>query len=79
VGQKREGIPVYWLKDWNKETVAGSFYSYELQRAFEPSTFKIEKILKTRTRNKQKEVFVKFLHWPSRFNQWLPEKDVVNL
>lgn len=74
--QKREGLPVYWIKDWNEHSVKGSFYQYELQRAFVPTKLKIEKILKRRTRNRQKEVLVKWLHWPSRFNQWLLERDL---
>ena len=30
--QRREGIPVYKLKDWNGEEIKGTFYQSELQK-----------------------------------------------
>ena len=68
--QVREGLPIYFLKDYYNEPVKGSFYGYELQKAYldENASFKIEKILKRRTRNGRREVLVKWLHWPNKFN-----------
>ena len=74
----REGLPVYFLKDYYDVPVEGSFYGYELQKAHldENSSFKIEKILKRRSRNGRREVLVKWLHWPNKFNQWIDAEAV---
>ena len=43
----------------------------------DPSTeYHIEKLLKRRLRNKQKEVLVRWLHWPKKYDSWIPEADV---
>ena len=48
---------VYKLKDLNNEPIEGIFYETELQKVInEDEVFKIERILKTRVRNKIKEV-----------------------
>ncbi len=75
----REGIPVYELYDYGNDPVVGTFYEPELQAvtfdAEQP--FKIEKVLKTRGRGANKEFFVKWLNWPSKYNSWI--KDYVPL
>ncbi|XP_041376716.1 uncharacterized protein LOC121389176 [Gigantopelta aegis] len=38
---------------------------------------RIEDFVKKRTRNRQKKVLVKWLHWPKKYNSWIPEADVV--
>lgn len=52
--------PVYVIKDYNNEEIEGTFYEKELQKVDNPNTnYIVEKIIKTRTRNKKKEYWVK--------------------
>ena len=69
----------YRIKDWDGEPVKGSFYEKELQKIKEPTTFKIEKILRRKTVGRKKMVYVKWLGYPDSFNQWIPEEDVVDV
>ena len=75
---RREGIPVYTILDWDGERVDGTFYEPELQPVtIDPTTeYRVEKILKRRVRNKRKEVLVRWLHWPKKYDSWIPEADV---
>lgn len=75
---KREGLPLYRLKDWSGELIEGSFYEHELQAVHvdESTEYRVEKVLKRRTVKKQKEVMVRWLHWPSKYDSWIPEKDL---
>ena len=41
--------PVYYLRDLNGEHISGSFYELELQRVQEPTEYRVEKVLRTRT------------------------------
>jgi hypothetical protein len=45
----------------------------------ETDSFKIEKIIKRKKINGTKDVLVKWLGWPSKFNSWIPEKDVEDI
>ena len=75
---KREGIPVYRLESWDKERVEGTFYEQELQniQVNDSTEYFIQDILKRRARNKRKEVLVRWLHWPKKYDSWIPEEDV---
>ena len=75
---RREGVPVYTILDWDGERVDGTFYEPELQPVtIDPTTeYRVEKILKRRVRNKGKEVLVRWLHWPKKYDSWIPEADV---
>ena len=76
--RRRDGIPIYSLKDWNGEKLEGTFYQQELQKVKvdENGLFKIEKILKRRRRNGRRQVFVKWQRWGKRFNSWIDEDEV---
>jgi hypothetical protein len=39
--------------------------------------FKVEEILRTRVKNKQKEVLVKWLGYPEKFNSWEPAQNII--
>ena len=66
--------PTYILKDLLDEDLAGSFYEKELQKVEQTEeTFRIEKIIKTKTVNKKKFFLIKWLGWPDKFNSWEPE------
>lgn len=66
---------VYWLEDYAGERITSVFYHNELVPAIEPSLYQIEKILKTRInpKTKNKEYFVKWKDYPSKFNQWVQD------
>lgn len=77
----RGGLPIYYLKDYHDQDLIGSFYQPELQRidVDENQMWKVEKILKSRTRRGKKEHFVRWLHWPKSFDQWVKAEDITNL
>ncbi len=57
----------------------GSWYKEQLHKTTEPTNnfFKIEKIIKQRTRNKEKEYLVKFLYYPQEFNEWIKSSNLI--
>lgn len=63
---------IYKLEDWDGEPITSIFYHYELVKTETKSTYKIDKILKTRINKKtgEKEYFVKWRGYPSKFNSW---------
>ena len=63
--------PTYKIEDMNSENVQGTFYEEELQKS-EQEIFRIEKIIKTRTKNGKKEIFVKWEGYKPEFNSWIP-------
>ncbi|MCG8078618.1 MAG: DDE-type integrase/transposase/recombinase [Candidatus Thiodiazotropha taylori] len=75
---RRDGIPVYTLASWDEESVDGTFYEPEMQAVLVDDTteYYIQAILKKRVRKKRKEVLVRWLHWPKRYDSWIPEEDV---
>jgi hypothetical protein len=42
----------------------------------EDDEFKVEKILQTKGRGRNKQYLVKWLHWPSKFNSWVNVNNV---
>ena len=79
-------VPItYQVNDLKGDAVDGSFYKEELQSVDYPEEFFIEKELERRTRidersNKPiKEVLVRWLGYPNKFDTWLPENQVKNL
>jgi hypothetical protein len=77
----RAGLAVYTLEDLLSEKLTGTFYEAELQhiRVDPKKIYKLDKIIKKRKRKGRKEVFVRWLHWPSKFDSWIPESDIVDL
>ena len=74
----RQGIPVYTIVDFDNDHIKGTFYEKELQRVRkdENSLWRVEKILKRRTRNGRQEAFVKWMGWPKKFNSWILERNL---
>lgn len=71
--------PVYKLKEFDGDVLEGTFYEQELQRVNtegEEEVYKIETILRTRKRGKQKEYFVKWLGYPDKYNSWVLSSDI---
>jgi len=69
----------YSLVDWNNETIEGRFYDAELQKVIDKGEYRIEKVIKSRTRKGKKEALVKWFGWPEKFNQWLPFESVYEI
>ena len=76
--EKKQGVDVYYLKDQLDELIQGSFYSNELQNVVvdENEEYEIEEIIRTRKRNRTKEVLIKWRGLPTKFNTWIPESSV---
>ena len=47
-----------------------TFYEEELQKSNQ-TIFRIEKVLKRRTKNGRKEIYVKWKGYPKTFNSWI--------
>ena len=69
----KQNIPRYRIVDYAREEVSGFFYEQELQKVYLEGRpfFKIEKIIRQRTRRGQKEYLVKFKNWPAKYNNWI--------
>ena len=77
---RKQGIPVYKLKDWNGETISGLFYSSELNEVPKNANnlFFIEKVLRKRKIGNKKQLFVKWEGYPKSMNSWINESQVEN-
>lgn len=76
-----DGLAQYRLKDQLGEEIRGEFFEGQLQKIIvDPNQpFKIEKVLRTRTRNNRKEKLVRFLGYSKKFDKWLPASEVESL
>ena len=70
--------PTYVLKDDKEEPVEGTFYEPELQKVKE-ERFRIERVLKWRTRNGIREGRVKWVGYPTSSNSWEPESNMKDI
>jgi hypothetical protein len=69
---------VYKICDLAGERVEGVFYDSELQKiSKDDDVYKVEAILRTRVKNKKKEVLVKWLGYPEKFNSWEPAENII--
>jgi hypothetical protein len=67
----------YKIKDYKNEEVTGIFYEQELVKFDkQDQDFEVEKILKTRTRNKKKEYLIKWKSYGPEFNSWIPAENL---
>ena len=77
----RQNIYTYILEDLNGEEIDGFFYTEELvlvgkDRMKSSELFKVERIIQTKGRGANKQVLVKWLGYPDKFNSWLPASDI---
>ena len=73
----RSGLPnVYTLIDDSDTVLAGTFYEQELQRVADKTEYRVEHVLKERTRKGQRQYFVKWYGYPNSFNSWVDRLDV---
>lgn len=72
------GVLIYKLKDFDGEDLSGSFYPLELQRVNtrNAAVWEIEKTIKRRGKGKKREILVKWLGWPEKFNSWIRQSEV---
>lgn len=69
----------YQLVDLLDDPIDGSFYEQELQKVDKSvldKPFRIEKVIKTRTKNGIQESLVKYLGYDDRFNEWIPSENI---
>ena len=63
-----------------KDNVPGSFYKEQLVKTEKPdyktSFFEIEQILGSKKVKGKKYILVKFLYYPSKFNEYIPEDNL---
>ena len=72
---------MYKLKDYADESIEGNFYQGELQKVNknDDTLFKTEKVLQDRRRNGVKKQYPKWRRWPTKFNSWVKETDIVQV
>lgn len=80
VAEKKKTRPItYRLKDYGGDLLEGTFYVQELQKV--PSEknriYRIEKVIRKRGKKGKRELLVKWLGYPARFNSWIPEEDLI--
>lgn len=69
--QKRQGLPLYKLKDYNGEVLEGFFYQDEIQPVEISDLWEIEKVIKTKGKGLNKQYLVKWAGYGSKFNSWV--------
>ena len=77
----KRGAAEYKLKDFNGDEVLGVFYENELQKIVEDENreYRVEKIIKSKGKGKNKQHFVKWMGWPKKFNSWIPHDEIRNI
>ena len=76
---QKQAFNLYTIQDLTNEEIDGYFYEEELQRVpkdADTAVFRVEKVLRHRQRQGQREIFVKWMGWPQKFNSWVKQTDV---
>ena len=74
--------PRYILREWGEGgeiILDGAFFPNELSKVSKnvmEEEFKIEKVLETRGKGRKKQLFVKWLGWPEKYNSWIYQSTV---
>ena len=78
IAHKVEGNPtVYKITDQADEPIKGTFYYEELQKIFEPSAYRIEKVIrKKRTTDGKLIYYVKWKGYSEKFNSYVQAEDL---
>lgn len=78
---KKDGVPMYKLKDCSGEQLAGSFYNEELSKVenVENRQYKIERLLDEKMINNVAHVLVKFEGYDKKCSTWLRKDDVIRI
>ncbi|XP_054714661.1 uncharacterized protein LOC129231001 [Uloborus diversus] len=69
----------YVLQDFDSKEIEGRFYNEELQKIDKSSKefWAIEKVIRTRGRGKNCQLFVKWVGFPSSQNSWIQADQIV--
>ena len=67
---------VYTVQDLLERPIEGTFYEEELQKVKRPDIFRIEKVLKKRTKNKKTEYLVRWSGYGPDFDSWIQSSDI---
>ena len=62
-----------------KDKVPGHYYREQLTKTQKPASenfFEVEKVLKEKTVRGKKFYLVKFMYYPSKFNEYIPEENM---
>ena len=72
--------PRYRLVDLQLDTIGGSFYEQELQEANvdDDEVYKVEKILRHRIKDGERQGLVSWLGYPAKFNSWVDIDQIHN-
>lgn len=76
-----QNIPQYKIRDMKNYLIKGNFHEAELQKIEkdEDALWLIEKVVRKRKRNGQMQYLCKFEGFDDSFNQWIPEKDIIDV
>ncbi len=72
--------PLYIVQDYNGEILEGGFYAEELQKVNKvDNLYRVEAVVDERTtKGGVKQVKVKWLGYPNKFNSWIVKKDLLD-
>lgn len=63
-----------------KDSVPGHFYREQLLKSeapdFQNNFFEVEKVLKEKISKGKKYYLVKFMYYPNKFNEYIPEENM---
>jgi len=69
-------VPLYYLQSMNDEQhLENGFYMNEITPV-RSQEFKVERVLRWRGRGEQREALVRWLHFDSRWDSWIPERSL---
>lgn len=74
----RQNLSLYKVSDLQNEEIEGAFQDSEVQKVRKDSEtkWKIEKVIKRQKRNGTKQVLVRWLGYPKKFDSWIPVSDI---
>ena len=66
----------YTVQNLPERPIEGTFYEEELQKVKRPDIFRIERVLKKRTKNKKMEYLVRWSGYGLDFDSWIQSSDI---